>query len=137
MRAPARRVQIRPARRDGAKCVHELFVGRLLEDVAARAGLEGLAGERRVLLHRQHHHAGGGRLLEEDGNRGKAGVAGHVEVEDEHVGAVCADVAAGVGHVACLGHDVEAVLTVEEHPQPAAHDTVVIGDHDLGHRGKS
>ena len=47
-----------------------------------------------------------------------------------------ADVAAGVGHVARLGHDFEAVLAVEEHPQPAAHDPVVIGDHNLGHGGK-
>ena len=66
----------------------------------------------------------------------QARVAGHVEVEDQHVGAVRADVAAGVGHVARLGHDLEALLAVEEHPQAAAHDTVVIGDHDLGHGGK-
>jgi len=46
---------------------------------------------------------------------------------------VRADIAAGVGDVAGFGHDLEAVLAVEEHPEPAAHDAVVIGDHDLGH----
>ena len=68
---------------------------------------------------------------------GEARVAGHVEVEHEHVGAVRAHVAAGVGDVAGLGHDLEALLAVEEHPEAAAHHAVVVGDHDLGHRGQA
>ena len=30
--------------------------------------------------------------------------------------------------------DLEAVFTVEEHAEAAAHHAVVVGDHDLGHR---
>ena len=77
-----------------------------------------------------------GDSSQEDRDRREARVAGHVEVEDEHVGAVRAHVAAGVGDVAGLGHDLEALLAVEEHPEAAAHDAVVVGDHDLGHGGK-
>jgi hypothetical protein len=36
--------------------------------------------------------------------------------------------------IAGLGDDLEALLAVEEHAESAAHDAVVIGDHDLGHR---
>src|SRR3954462_8785120 len=45
---------------------HELLVGGLLEDVAARPGLEGLARERGVLLHREDDDLRAGRLLAED-----------------------------------------------------------------------
>ena len=44
-----------------------------------------------------------------------------------------AHVAARVCDVAGLGDDLEAVLTVEEHPEAAAHHAVIVGDHDLGH----
>ena len=44
-----------------------------------------------------------------------------------------AHVAAGVGHVTCLRDDLEVLLAIEDHPQAAAHDAVIIGDHDLRH----
>ena len=50
-----------------------------------------------------------------------------------------ARVAHGVRHVAGLGDDFEVRLGVEQHPQPAAHDRVVVGDDDprqLGVRGR-
>src|SRR3954454_736687 len=74
------RVQERAAARGGAHGLHELLVGGLLEDVAARPGLEGLARERGVLLHREDDDLRAGRLLAEDGDRRQAGIAGHVEV---------------------------------------------------------
>ena len=44
-----------------------------------------------------------------------------------------AHVAPGLGDVAGLRDDLEVLLAVEDHPQPAAHDAVVVGDHDLRH----
>ena len=42
-------------------------------------------------------------------------------------------VATGVGHIARLGNDLEILLAVQDHPQAAAHHTVIIGDHDRRH----
>jgi hypothetical protein len=38
----------------------------------------------------------------------------------------------GIGHVAGLCHHMEAVGRVEQEPQAAADDGVVVGDHDRG-----
>ena len=45
-----------------------------------------------------------------------------------------ADETQRVGGVAGLGHDLEPLLAVEQHAQPATHDDVVVGedDRDLG-----
>ena len=66
--------------------LHELLVGGLLEHVGARAGLQRLARERGVLLHRQHHHSVAGDASRRRGIAGRLELARHVEVEDEHVG---------------------------------------------------
>jgi hypothetical protein len=47
------------------------------------------------------------------------------------------DVAAGVRDVTRLGHDIEVLLAVEHHPQPAADHAAGIGDHDLDHARQS
>ena len=78
-------VEVGPALRGRADRLHELGVGGLLEHVAARAGLQRLARERGVVLHRQHDHGG---ALRELGDRGQARRPGHVEVEDQDVGPV-------------------------------------------------
>ena len=41
-----------------------------------------------------------------------------------------ADVAFGLIDVACLRHDLEVALTVEQQAQPAAHHRVIVGEHD-------
>ena len=43
---------------------------------------------------------------------------------------VAAHVAPRALDVAGLGHDLEVLLAVEQQPQAAAHDRVVVGEHD-------
>ena len=112
----------------------ELAVGRLLEHVAGRARSERLARERRLGLHRQHDDLRVGRLGAQRRDRVEARLARHVEVEHQHVGLVAADVAPGGVDVARLGDDLEAVLALQQQPQPAAHDGVVVGEDDADAR---
>jgi hypothetical protein len=43
---------------------------------------------------------------------------------------MAAHVALGAVDVACLGDDLEIRLAVEQHPQPAANDRVIVGEHE-------
>jgi signal transduction histidine kinase len=54
------RVEVRLALRGGADRLDELVVGRLLEHVGLRPGLQRLAREARLVLHRQHDDRGPG-----------------------------------------------------------------------------
>ena len=58
------------------------------------------------------------------------GPLGHVEVEDQDVGLVAADVADRGLDVAGLGDHLEVVLGVEQQAQGAADDRMVVGEHD-------
>ena len=64
-----RRVDVAPAAGDLAHRGDDLGVGRLLEDVAARARRERLADVARVVLHREDEHLRVRRLLEHVGGR--------------------------------------------------------------------
>ena len=130
MRAPSRGFRIALARRGAAHRLDELVVGGLLEHVAERARAQRLARERRLLLHRQDDDLGVGRLLADHGDRLEARAAGHVQVEHEHRGVVAAHIAPGALDVARLGDDLEVRLAVEQQPQAAAHDRVIVGEHD-------
>ena len=57
------------------------------------------------------------------------GPAGEAQVEHEHVWALVADVAQGRHQVACFGGHLHVVLIVEQPPQPAAHQGMVVGKH--------
>ena len=54
---------------------------------------------------------------------------GHVEVEHEDGGLVAEHRAPGRVDVARLGHHLEIVLGVEQHPQAAADDGMIVGEH--------
>ena len=66
----------------------DLGVGRLLEHVAARAGLERLADVARVVLHREHEHLRVGHGLQERGHALDPALAGHDDVHQHDVGLV-------------------------------------------------
>ena len=109
--------------------LQQLLVGGLLEHEAERAGLQRLAGEGGVVLHREHDDRG---LVAQPRDRLQARAAGHVEVEHEHGRPVRAGQPLGVGDGAGLRDHLQAFLVVDQHPQALADDGVVVGDHDGG-----
>ncbi len=134
---PEPRVEVGVALGGEPHGLEQLVVGRLLEDEAERAVAQRLAGERRVVLHGEHDDRGLRRGRAQLGDRVEAGAARHVEVEHQHARPVRLRHPDGGRDVAGLGHDLQAGLRVEQQPQPAAHDRVVVGDHHrrrLAHR---
>jgi hypothetical protein len=134
-------LQVGPALRGHPHRGHQLLVDGVLEDVALHPQLHGLARERGLGLHREHDDRGLRRCLEQLGDHAEAGAARHVEVEDQDIGLVGANVAGGVLGVAGLGDHLEALLRLEQQSQGSSDDGVVIGEHDpdlvgLGHRWK-
>ena len=106
----------------------QFLVGGFFEHEAERSGLQRLACEGGVVLHREDDDGGLGRLLAQARDRLQARAAGHVEVQDQDRGAVGAGEAFGVGDGAGFGDDLEAVFVVDQQPQALAHDGVVVGD---------
>ena len=124
-------VEVRRARGGAANGLDEVFVGRLLQDVAERPGTQGAARELGVLLHRQDDRRGARRPLGQHRQRfERRPLAGHVQVEDQHVGLVPEDRAQGVIDVRRLGDDLEVRVLVEQQAQAGAHDAVVVGEDD-------
>ena len=125
-----RGVQVGLAGRGTAHRLDQLGIGGLLEDVADRARAQRLPRVRGRILHRQHDDLRVGRLSADRRDRFEARAPGHVEVEHEHRGVVAADVAPCRVDVARLGDDLEVLLRVEQHAQPAADHGVVVGQDD-------
>jgi nucleotide-binding universal stress UspA family protein len=107
-----------------------IVVGGLVEHVGGGPGLQRLARERRIVLHRQHHDRRVGRLLAQLRDGRQRGLVAEVEVEHQHLGADRAHLAQRVLHGRGLGDDLEVVLGLQHEAQPAAHDRVVVGQHD-------
>jgi hypothetical protein len=82
--------------------------------ISRRMSVQRLAGERRLVLHREHDDARVRRGLEHPRDGRQARPVGHVEVEQEDVGLVADDVAQGLLHRARLGHDLAAGLALEQ-----------------------
>ena len=110
--------------------VDELGVGGLLEDVAGRAGREGLPDVAGVVLHREHEHLRVGRLLEDVRGRLDPALVGQDDVHQDDVRLVLSHLEDRIAGVPGLGDGLEAVLGVEQHPQPGADDRVVVHDDD-------
>ena len=58
----------------------------------------------------------------------EAGLLRHHDVEEDHVGLQCAGLENGVSRASGLTHRLEVVLGVEQKPQAAANDRVVVDD---------
>ena len=110
----------------GSHRLDQLGAGRLLEHVAAGARAQGLARERRVLLHGQDHHRGIGRGLGHGRDRLQARAARHVEVEHEHGWLVAEHGPTRRVDIARLGKDLDVILGLEQHAQAAADHRVVV-----------
>gem|GEM_PF-7060697 len=74
---------------DGAHGEDEFDVGRFLDDVPARAGIEGLAEVGDVVVHGEDEYSGVGADAEDSGDGGKAAFSGKPEVDNEDVGCFC------------------------------------------------
>ena len=71
-----------------------------------------------------------GDSLPDRRDRGEAGAARHVDVEDQDLGTMPADVAGGRVRVAGLGDDLDVGLPLEHQAQGAADDRVVVSEDD-------
>ena len=60
----------------------------------------------------------------------RPGEARHGDVEDADVGPVGEGLLEGLDAVGRLGHDLHVGLAIEQQPQAAADDAVVVGDQD-------
>ena len=125
------RADVAPAAGHRPDRVDEVVLGSLLEHVPTRAGGERAAGEERIALHREHDDGDVRRDLEKARDRRKRRLAGHVEVQHQHARTQLPGRAQRALDVAGLGHDLEARLGVEHHPQPAADHRVVVREDDL------
>ncbi len=115
-----------------AEGLQELGGLGLLEDVAAGAGAQRLAGVLGVLAHREDRDGERGVRDEALWQRGEARAPGHREVERQQVGLVGADFADRGGHVGGLGDDAELVgFALEDGADAVADDGVVVCDDDV------
>ena len=101
--------------------------GQTYVDPTVGARLQRLAGELRLLLHREHDDVRARRCLEDPRDRGQARLSRHVEVEHEHIGLVAEDVAQRAVDVAGLGDDLHAGLR-EQQAQARTDHGVVVGE---------
>jgi hypothetical protein len=115
----------------------QVDVGRALEDVAGRAGLQRPEQVLRVVVHRQHQHLDLGRQPVDRARRVDAVHAGHRDVEQRDLGPQGEDALDALGAVAGLADHLEPRLGGQQRAQPAAQDRVVVADHDPGRHRSS
>src|SRR5436305_1587713 len=123
-------IDVAAAARDLANRGHDLVVGRLLEDVAAGARRERLAHVARFVLHGEDEHLRVWVLVLELGKGFQAGLLGHDEVEQDYVGVQRPRLEDGIAGVARLADRLQALLRLEQKPQAATDDGVVVDDED-------
>ena len=118
------------AARGPANGIWKLLVGEILHHESDRPGCEGPLRKHRVLLHRHNHDLGLRRTLPQLPDCFAAGPVRHAKVEHEHVRLAAADVAGDRCDVDGFGNYLDVVLAVEQQPQTAAHQRMVVSkDH--------
>src|SRR5262249_19101675 len=115
----------------------DLLVGSFLQHVATGADREGLAHVARIVLHREHQHLRLRRLLQQLRQHLDAALAGHDDVEQDHVGLRGARPEDRILRVAGFADDLDVVLLVEQQAQTRPHDGVVVDENDLDQSGTS
>ncbi len=113
----------------------QLGVGPVLEDERDGTGVEGVAGERWAALHGQYHDLGLGDLRAQAADRLDARAIGHLKIQYQHLGPVAVHVAPDRREISRLGDHVDAILAIEQQPQAAAQERMVVGQHDTDRRG--
>ena len=86
-------------------------------------------------MHRNDQHPQVGALLGELAGGLDAGQARHRDIEQRQLDLVAQSHGDRLLAVACLRHDLEVGLGVEDHPQTMAHERVIVGEQDARHRG--
>ena len=126
------RVQVVASRHGQPEGLQQLGRLGLLQDVAACAGPQRLAGVLGVLAHRQDRDRQGRVGDEAGGQRAEARAARHRQVERQQVGLVLAHRPDHGGDVGRFGDDLElARLPLEHGAHAVAYDGVVVGDYHL------
>src|SRR6185437_8827511 len=113
---------------DGADRRQQLDIGRLLDDVARRAGLERGLQVRRIVVHREHEHAGARRDPHQLFDRLREAGSGHGQIEQHDVGRRRLSTADRRGTVPDLAHHFHIGLRVDEQLEAGPEDRVVVGD---------
>ena len=132
----------RPALGDLGDGAHDGFRAGVLEEVAARPGLDGREQPRLVLEHGQHHHLHAGVLPGERRRRLDAVGAGHLDVHQDDLGErrararahgeVRAEGVAGLGRE----HELDLVEEGELLDEPVAQRRVVFDEADERGHGR-
>src|SRR4051794_17432310 len=125
-------VEERLAAHRGAARLDEVAVGDRLEHVAGGAGAQRLVEVLLGVVHRQDQHAQPGAPPAQLVGGAQAAHARHRDVEDREVDVVLERALDRLGAVAGLGDDPQVGLRVEDEPQAATHDDVVVGEQDSG-----
>jgi 3,5-dihydroxyphenylacetyl-CoA synthase len=110
--------------------LEQLALGRLLRQIASRTQPQRLCGEARIALRGEHDHARPRVSLAESRDRREARLARHVQVEDEDIRTEPVDRFDGRRDITRLIHNLEARLRLDEQPQAAADDSVIVGQND-------
>ena len=134
------RVDERLAGGDLLDRAQERLVGRLLEDVAARARLEAALEERPLAVRGEDQDRGPGDALEEHLGRLEAVHVRHAQVHDHDVGPPSLGQRDGRRAVGRLADDADPRRAGEREAETLAHDLVVVGDQAgdlIGHAGDS
>ncbi len=105
-------------------------MGRLLEDVALRAGLEAAAEQAPLAVGREDEHGGLGQALAQDLGRLEAVHSRHADVHDHDVRTPPLCDRDRAGAVRGLPDDPDLRRAREGEAQAFAHDLVVVGDED-------
>ena len=112
------------------------------DQLGRRRGLEqepGSAGPERIhdvvieVECRQHHHAGRGELRKQPPGGLDPVQHRHADVHQHEVGPGPERALDGLAPVGCLGDDLDIGLGVEDEPEAAAHERLVVGEQDADH----
>ena len=118
---------------DRADAAHELFAGGVLEQEAAGTGEQGVVDELGAVERRQHDHPDRVQRAGDPTGRLDPVETRHPDVHQHDVGADRVREVDGGGTVGGLAEDEQVGLGGEDHPEPGAHQLLVVCQHDGGH----
>ena len=121
--------EITPPGRDLADGAHQIGRGRVLEHVRAGAALQRLDHVRLARVHREDQDARSRRLLRHL-TQGLQPVAGHHEIEDQHVGGQAYGHLGRRRAIGGLSDDDQVGRGFQQGPEALAHDVMVVGENN-------
>src|SRR5690606_5418936 len=119
-----------PAREHAAQGNDELIAGRLLHDVAVRAGAQEALGIDRLVVHRQHEHGKLPVLRADLLDQLEAVAVAQRQIEDHDIGPRSLEPEPRLAHVRRLAADNEIGLLLQELDEPFPDDRMIVDDED-------